>query len=65
MQFFASRNGAVQIFYLIPTRDRFAGKFVKWVRLLAVLWEHIFQNVEWVGILKISGVFFEQNCIVK
>ena len=27
----AFRNGAVQIFFLIPTRNMFVGKFVKWV----------------------------------
>ena len=27
----AFRNGAVQIFFLIPTRNMFVGKFAKWV----------------------------------
>ena len=42
----ASRNGVVQMFFLTPTRNMFAGKFVKGERLLPVLREYIFFNVE-------------------
>ena len=41
-----SKNGAVQMFFLKPTRNMFDGKFVNRVRFLAVLWEHIFYNAE-------------------
>ena len=43
----ASRNGAVQILFLTPARNMF----------LAVLWEYIFNNVEWVEAPKMSEVF--------
>ena len=33
----ASRNGVVQIFFLIPKRNMFAGKFVKSESFFAVL----------------------------
>ena len=39
----------------------FTGKFVKWERILAVLAvlrEHIFFNVEWVGVGKMSELFW-------
>ena len=35
--FWAFRNGALQMFYLTPTRHMFAGKLVKSVRILDVL----------------------------
>ena len=60
--FWVHRNGAVQVFYLIPIRDRFSGEFVKWVRVLGVLLEYIFYNVEWGEVYKMK--FFERNCIV-
>ena len=44
--FWVHSDGAVQMFYLTPTRDRFSGKFVKWVRFLAVFQEYIFCNVK-------------------
>ena len=50
----ASRNGAVQILFLTPARNMF----------LAVLWEYIFNNVEWVRLLKWVRSL-EQYCIVK
>ena len=42
----ASRNGAVQIFFLTPNKNMLAGKFVKSERFLAVLREHIIFNVK-------------------
>ena len=51
-----SRNGAVQIIFLTPTRNIFAGKFVKWVRVLAALQEYNFYNIEWVEVRLISEV---------
>ena len=53
MQFGMHRGGAVKMFYLTPTGDRFSGKFVKWVRFLAVLQEHIFY-VKWGEICKMK-----------
>ena len=35
-------NGAMQMFFPASTRNMFAGKFVKWVMILAVLQENIF-----------------------
>ena len=37
-------------------------QFVKWVRLLALLLEYIFYNIEWDEPCKMN--FFERNCIV-
>ena len=45
-------------FFLAPTRNMLAGKFVKRVRSLAVLREYIFYKVEWVEIRKMSKVFW-------
>ena len=53
--YWASRMGAVQIFFLTPNRNMSAGKFVKWER------EDIIFNVKWVEVRKIV----ERNCIVK
>ena len=44
----ASKNGAVQMFFLIPTRKIF----------LAVLQEYVFYNVDWVEVHKISEGFW-------
>ena len=41
-----SRNGAVQIIFLTPNRNMFAGKFINSERRLAVLWEHIMFNAK-------------------
>ena len=43
--------------FLTTTRNKFAGKFVKRVRFLAVLREHIFCNVDWVEVCQMSEVF--------
>ena len=51
-------------FFLRSARNIFAGKFVKWVRILAVSWEYIFYNVERIEVRKMSR-FFERNFIVK
>ena len=59
--YWASRKGAVQIFFLTPNRNMSAGKFAKSERLLAVLREDIIFNVKWVEARKIV----ERNCIVK
>ena len=53
----ASRKGAVQIFFLTPNRNMTAGKFVKSERFLAVLQEHIIFNVKWVEVRKKSEAF--------
>ena len=49
------------MFYLIPTRNMFAGKFVEWVRFSAVLQVavavYIFYNVEWVKVRRMGDVF--------
>ena len=50
----ASRNGAVWIFFQTPTRNMF----------LAVLQEYVFYNLEWVEVRKMNEAF-ERNCIVK
>ena len=42
----ASRNGAIQMIFLTPNRNMFAGKFVKSEGFLAVLQEHIIFNVK-------------------
>ena len=61
----ASRNGAVQIFFLTLKRNMFTGKFVvKSEKFLAVLREHTIFNVKWVEAHQMSKVF-ERNCIVK
>ena len=52
-----SRNDAMQIIFLTPNRNMFAGKFVKWGRLLIELREHIVFNVNWVEVRKMSEVF--------
>ena len=54
--FWASRNAAVQMFFLTPNRKMFARKFIKSERLLAVLREQIIFNVKWVEVPKISEV---------
>ena len=60
--FWVHRNGAVQVFYLTPTRNSFPGKFVKWVRFLAMLLEYILYNVELSKVCRMK--FFEKNFIV-
>ena len=54
----ALRNGAVQMFFLTPNRKMLAGKFVKWERFLAALWEYIIFSVKWVEVVKMSEVFW-------
>ena len=46
----SSRNRAVQMFFLTPTRNM----------LLAVSWENIFYNVDFVEISNMSEVFWEK-----
>ena len=58
----ASRNIAVQIFSLTPSRNMSAGKSLKSERFLAVLREHIIFNVKWVEIRKMSNVFRAKLC---
>ena len=53
----ASRNDAVQILFLTPNRNIFAGRFVKSERVLAVLLEQFVVNVKLVDISKMSEVF--------
>ena len=52
-----SRNGAMQIIFLTSNRNMFAGKFVKWGRLMIEFREHIVFNVNWVEVRKMSEVF--------
>ena len=59
--YWASRKGAVQIFFLTRNINMSAGKFVKSERLLTVLWEGIIFNFKWIEVRKIV----EGNCIVK
>ena len=54
----ASGNGAVQMIFLTPNRNLFAGNFVKWESFLAVFWEHVIFNFKRVEICKISEVFW-------
>ena len=56
--FWASRNCAVQMFFLTPNRNMFARIFVKPERFLTVLPEHIAFNVKWVEVRKMSEVFW-------
>ena len=59
----ASRNGAVQMFFLTPNRNMFTSKFVKSERCLAVLREHFIFNVTRVDVHKMSEVFcVKLNC---
>ena len=51
-----SRN-AVQMLFLTPNKNMFAGKFVKSERVLAVLREQFVVNVKLVEIRKMSEVF--------
>ena len=59
-----SRNGAMQMFFLIPNRNMFTTKFVKSERFLVVLQEHIIFDVKPVEVHKMSEIFWA-NCIVK
>ena len=52
-----SRNGSMQIIFLTPKRNMFAGKFVKWERLFIEFREHTVFNVNWVEVRKMSEVF--------
>ena len=52
----ASRNNAVQLFFLTNNRNTFAGKF-KGQRFLVVLRENIIFNVKWVEACKMSEVW--------
>ena len=52
-----SRNGAMQIIFLTPNRNVFAGKFIKWDRLSIEFRDHIVFNVNYVEVRKMSEVF--------
>ena len=54
----ASRDGALQMFFLTPIRNMLAEKFLKSKRVLAVLREHIIFNVKWVEVRKLSEAFW-------
>ena len=66
--YWPSGNGVVQIIFLTPNRNIFAGKFVNWECFLAKFWEHVIFSlfsvskelrfVKWVRL-------FERNLIVK
>ena len=50
-------RNAVQMLFLTPNKNMFAGKFVKSERVLAVLREQFVVNVKLVEIRKMSEVF--------
>ena len=54
----ASGNGAVQMIFLTPNRNIFAGKFVNWEHFLAVFWEHVISSPKRIEIRKMSEVFW-------
>ena len=54
----ASGNGAVQMTFLTPNRNIFAGKFVIWESFLAVFWEHVISIFKRVEIRKMSEAFW-------
>ena len=58
--FWASGNDPVQMLFLMPNRNMFAGKFVKSKRVLAVLREQFVVNVKLVEIREMSEVFWEK-----
>ena len=53
----------MQIFFLTPNRNMFAGKFVNWENFLPVFWEHIIFNVKWVEVGKMSEVFLSEDVL--
>ena len=59
----ALRNDAVQILFLTPNRNMFAGKFVISERVLAVLREQFVVNVKLVEIRKTSEVFLSETVL--
>ena len=52
-----SGNAAMQMFFLTPNRNMFAGKFVNLESFLIVFWEHIIFNFKRAEIRKMSEVF--------
>ena len=51
MQFWATKNGGVQMLFLTPNRNMFPGKFlVNSESFLAILQEHIIFNVQQVEV---------------
>ena len=54
----ASRGGAVQMFFLTPNKNMLAKTFVKSESILAVLRENIIFNVQWVEFRKMREVFW-------
>ena len=54
----ASGNGAVQMIFLTPNRNIFAGKFVNWESFLAVFWEHVIFDFKRVEIREMSEAFW-------
>ena len=59
----ASRKGAVQIFFLKLSKNMFAGKFVKSEGFLAMLREPIIFNIKWVEVRKMSEVFLSKTLL--
>ena len=58
-----SGNGVVQIIFLTPNRNIFAGKFVNWECFLAKFWEHVIFSFKRVKIRKMSEAFWAKlNC---
>ena len=56
--FWASRNGAVQMFFLAPSRNMCAGIFAESESFLALLPTYINFNVKWVEVRAMSEVFW-------
>ena len=54
----ASKNDAVQMLFLTPNRNMFAGKFVKSERILAVLREQFVVIVTLVEVCKMGEIFW-------
>ena len=54
----ASRNGAVQMFFWHQTETCLLEKIFKSERLLSVLREHVIFNAKWVEVRKMSEVFW-------
>ena len=59
----ASGNRAVQMVFLMPNKNMFAGKFVNWESFLAVFWERAMFSFKGVEIRKTSEVFLSETVL--
>ena len=57
MQFLGVRKCCSSNIFLTPNRNMFAGRLLKWEKILAVFQEHIIFNVKWVETRKMSDLF--------